>query len=86
MAGERTFMSEKRSIDLTAGDFLRIPVSVAHDDRGIEDVYLLSYVPTAVAECVPPMRTTEYKMPPFQGWQPKPAVTDADRVPGCYWM
>ena len=76
VSGERTFISEQGSIDLTAGDFLRIPVSVAHDNRGVEDVHLLFYIPAPVTECVTPSRTTAHKMPPFPGWEPKPAIAE----------
>ena len=76
VSGERTLITEKGSVDLTVGDFARIPVSVAHDNRGVEDVHLLFYIPAPVTECVSPTRRTEHKMPPFQGWKPNPAVTE----------
>lgn len=72
VTGQRTFISEKGSVHLEVGDFVRIPVSVAHDNRGIEDVHLLFYIPAPVEECIPESRHTEYLIPPFSGWEPKP--------------
>jgi uncharacterized cupin superfamily protein len=69
VAGERTLITEKGSVDLEPGDFARIPVSVAHDNRGVQDVHLLFYIPAHVTECVSAARTTEYKVPPFPGWE-----------------
>jgi mannose-6-phosphate isomerase-like protein (cupin superfamily) len=75
VAGERTLITEKGSVDLHTGDFARIPVSVAHDNRGVNDVHLLFYIPAPVRECVPESRHTKHIVPPFEGWQPKPGGT-----------
>lgn len=67
---ERTLITEKGSVDLRVGDFARIPVAVAHDNRGSDDVHLLFYIPAPVTECIPPTRTTEYTVQPLPGWEP----------------
>ena len=74
VSGNRTLISEKGSVDLEVGDFSRIPVTVAHDNRGVDDVHLIFYIPTPVSECVPASRTTEYLIPPFPGWEPGTAI------------
>lgn len=76
LAGTRTLITEKGSVDLAVGDFARIPVNVAHDNRGVEDIHLLFYIPAPVTECVAPTRTTSYTVPPFQGWEPNSRITE----------
>jgi uncharacterized cupin superfamily protein len=74
ISGERTLITEKGSVDLQVGDFARIPVGVAHDNRGVEDVHLIFYIPAPVNECITPSRKAEFKMPPFPGWEGKAVV------------
>ena len=76
LVGTRTLITEKGSVDLSVGDFARIPVTVAHDNRGVEDIHLLFYIPAPVTECVASTRTTSYTVPPFQGWEPNPQITE----------
>jgi hypothetical protein len=47
---------------------------VAHDNRGVEDVHLIFYIPAPVNECITPARKAEFKMPPFPGWEGKAVV------------
>src|SRR5579884_2643034 len=43
--GQRTLMTEHGTVELTAGDFARIPVTVAHDNYGRDDIHILFYIP-----------------------------------------
>ncbi|QKG18805.1 hypothetical protein [Actinomadura verrucosospora] len=70
VAGVRSLMTEIGSVDLVPGDFSRIPVGVAHDNYGREDIHILFYVPAPVLEAVPAERTSEAVIPPFDGWEP----------------
>ena len=74
VAGKRTLLSELGSVPLAVGDFARIPVGVAHDNRGIDDVHIIFYIPQGVEENISPYRSTEYKLPPFEGWEPMDTV------------
>jgi len=76
ICGERTLMTENGSVDLDPGDFVRIPVTVAHDNHGVEDIHLLFYVIGPVVECVSPTKTAEYENPPFPGWKANPAIIE----------
>ena len=66
--GSQTLMTELGSVDLAPGDFTRIPVGIAHNNDGREEVHLLFYVPASVLECGLPDRTAKYSIPPFRGW------------------
>ncbi|MFB4300294.1 hypothetical protein [Actinomadura sp. NTSP31] len=70
VAGVRSLMTEFGTVDLVPGDFSRIPVGVAHDNYGREDIHVLFYVPAPVVEAVPADRTSEMAIPPFEGWEP----------------
>jgi mannose-6-phosphate isomerase-like protein (cupin superfamily) len=87
ISGKRTLMTEKGSVDLDNGDFARIPVTVAHDNHGVQDVHLIFYLIGPVAECVPPTRTANCTIPPFPGWKANPAITEMMTEclgsPGC---
>ena len=86
LTGSRTLLTERGSVDLKAGDFARIPVYTAHDNRGLDDVHLIFYLTTPAPEQVTPSRKTEMKMPPFDGWQPRQVaevVTECLGTPGC---
>ncbi|MFC4911799.1 hypothetical protein [Actinomadura gamaensis] len=69
--GTRTLMTERGSLDLVAGDFSRIPVTVAHDNHAHDDIHILFYVPAHVEELRPPVRASELVLPPFAGWTPE---------------
>ncbi|KAL6247644.1 hypothetical protein RBB50_004992 [Rhinocladiella similis] len=71
VCGERTLMTEYGTVDLHPGDFSRIPVGVAHDNYGIDDIHLLFYIPAPVTECGPFTRRAEARDVQFEGWAPK---------------
>ncbi|MBO2457594.1 hypothetical protein [Actinomadura violacea] len=68
--GTRTLMTELGTLDLVAGDFSRIPVTVAHDNHAHDDIHILFYVPAPVAELRPAVRASDLVIPPFPGWEP----------------
>ncbi|MFC6880799.1 MULTISPECIES: hypothetical protein [Actinomadura] len=70
VTGARTLMSEAGSVDLEPGDFSRLPVGVAHDNYGRQDIHVLFYVPAPVTEERPADRTSRPAIPPFPGWEP----------------
>ncbi len=72
--GERTVLTELGTVDLAVGDMARIPVGVSHDNKAKEDVHIIFYIPQGVREVVVPYRSTEYKMPPFPGWEGKKSI------------
>ena len=55
------------TIDVRAGDFSMIPVGVAHDNRGVDDVHLIFYISAPVTECKQQERVSEYWSVPFDG-------------------
>ncbi|KAJ9654510.1 hypothetical protein H2198_006453 [Neophaeococcomyces mojaviensis] len=71
VCGDRTLMTEYGSVELCPGDFSRIPVGVAHDNYGREEIHLLFYIPAPVSEVVPPVKTAEMLVPPFETWTPQ---------------
>ncbi|KEF59190.1 uncharacterized protein A1O9_04034 [Exophiala aquamarina CBS 119918] len=75
--GPRTLMTEYGIVEHRPGDFSRIPVGVAHDNFGQEEIHLLFYIPAPVHENVPARSTGELRIPPFEGWesQAMPEVT-----------
>ncbi|MEV4049816.1 dienelactone hydrolase family protein [Amycolatopsis sp. NPDC049688] len=72
IAGERTLMTEHGTVELRAGDFSRIPRGVAHDNYGREESHLLFYLPAPVEELAAPVRSADFLLPPFPGWQAEP--------------
>jgi len=74
VTGTRELITEIGTVDLAPGDFSRIPVGVSHDNHGIDDVHFIFYIPQGVVENIPSHRSTEYRIPPFEGWEPKPAI------------
>lgn len=76
VCGERTLMTEHGTVELRPGDLSRIPVRVAHDDFGRQDIHLLLYIPAPVQDCIRTCRTAKLKMPPFPGWQAATVVTE----------
>ncbi len=75
--GERTQMTELGTIELLPGQFSCIPVGIAHDNYGREDIHLILYLHGPVQACVPAAVLGEYVDPAFPGWEPKmmPEVT-----------
>ncbi len=72
--GERTVLTELGSVDLAVGDMARIPVGVSHDNRAKEDVHIIFYIPQGVREAAVAYRSSEYRMPPFEGWEGKNSI------------
>jgi uncharacterized cupin superfamily protein len=71
ICGERTLMTEHGTLELRPGDFSRIPVGVAHDNYGRDEIHLLFYIPAPVEECGTFTESAKFVMPPFEGWQSK---------------
>jgi uncharacterized cupin superfamily protein len=71
VCGERTLMTELGTVELRPGDFASIPVGVAHDNYGREDIHLIFYLHGPARGCVPPSRVGDHKVPAFSGWEPK---------------
>ncbi len=69
--GERTQMTELGTIELRPGQFSCIPVGIAHDNCGREDIHLILYLHGPVRACVPAAALGAYKNPAFPGWEPK---------------
>jgi uncharacterized cupin superfamily protein len=69
ICGERTLMTELGTLELRAGDFSCIPVTVAHDNFGREDIHLIFYLHGPAISNVPPHALGKYQMPPFEGWE-----------------
>ncbi|MFT4229465.1 MAG: hypothetical protein QM602_04170 [Microbacterium sp.] len=67
--GERTLMTEQGTVELRDGDFVRIPVGVAHDNYGRRASHILWYFPTPIRDVGEVVRTAEVLIPPFAGWQ-----------------
>lgn len=80
VAGDRTLMTELGSLEHRPGDFSRIPRGVAHDNLGRRDIHLLFYVPAPVEELVPPVASSELRLPPFPGWE---AATVNELITEC---
>lgn len=68
--GERTLMTEMGSVELRPGDFSLIPVGVCHDNYGRSESHLLFYLPAPVQELTPAVKTSQMRVPPYEGWQP----------------
>ncbi len=66
--GDRTLMTEFGTVELTGGDFVRIPVGVAHDNYGRRASHILWYFPTPLEDVGDVVRTSEVVIPPFEGW------------------
>lgn len=66
--GSRTLMTELGSVELSDGDFVRIPVGVAHDNYGRRASHILWYFPATLADVGEVTRTSEILIPPFEGW------------------
>lgn len=71
ICGERTLMTEFGTVELRQGDFSRIPVGVAHDNFGRDEIHLLIYIPAPVRDVGPLSRTAQFLLPPYEGWEAK---------------
>ena len=74
VTGTRQVITEIGTVDLAPGDYSRIPVGVSHDNHAINDVHFIFYIPQGVVENIPSYKSSEYLIPPFEGWSPKPAI------------
>lgn len=74
ICGGRTLITECGTIEFEKGQFARIPVGVAHDNYGREDIHLILYFHGPAEPVVKPVAHGEYRVPPFPGWEPKPMV------------
>ncbi|XPP27384.1 MAG: hypothetical protein ACNYNX_04145 [Leucobacter sp.] len=70
IAGDRTLMTEFGTTELVPGDFVRIPVGVAHDNWGRRESHILWYFPAPIEDVAPVVRHSEALFPPFEGWEP----------------
>ncbi|MEJ7648827.1 MAG: hypothetical protein WKF57_07320 [Nakamurella sp.] len=68
IAGPRTLMTELGTVELRPGDFVKIPVGVAHDNYGRKESHLLWYLPAGVEDVGPVTNRAEVLIPPFEGW------------------
>lgn len=71
VTGERSLATELGSVELTPGDFCRIPVGVAHDNWGRSEVHLIFYIYGPIAEVVSSCRQSKADLPPYEGWEGK---------------
>lgn len=74
ICGARTLITECGTTAFETGQFARIPVGVAHDNYGREDIHLILYFHGPAVPCVAPVAHGEYRVPPFPGWEPKPMI------------
>lgn len=70
ISGERTLLTEMGTVELTPGDFCGIPVGVCHDNWGRKESHLLFYVDAPSQACLPAVRYSDARIPPFEGWAP----------------
>jgi homogentisate 1,2-dioxygenase len=68
VTGPRMLITELGTVNLEPGDFVRLPVSVAHDNWGREEIHLLFYVRERMVEQLPALRRSEPHV--FREWQP----------------
>jgi uncharacterized cupin superfamily protein len=74
--GERTLITDLGTLQLTAGDFTLLPATVAHDNRGWDDIHVLFYTPEPITELTDGVGESELRIPPFPGWEPGPLVNE----------
>ena len=68
VVGPRQLITEIGSVDLEAGDFVNIPVGVAHDNWGRQEIHLLFYVKAPLHRQQEPVRFS--KPHEFTAWEP----------------
>lgn len=74
VCGGRTLITECGTIEFEDGQFARIPVGVAHDNYGREDIHLILYFHGPAKPVVQPVAYGEFRSPPFPGWESRPMV------------
>lgn len=74
ICGQRALITECGTVEFGIGQLARIPVGVAHDNYGHEDIHLILYFHGPAVPCVPPVAHGEYRVPPFPGWQSKAMI------------
>lgn len=74
IAGDRTLMTEFGTTELVPGDFVRIPVGVAHDNWGRRESHILWYFPAPIEDVAPVVRHSEALFPPFEGGSRPPST------------
>jgi uncharacterized cupin superfamily protein len=68
VTGPRQLITEIGSVELEPGDFVNIPVGVAHDNWGRQEIHLLFYVKAPVDRQLEPVRfSTPHE---FTAWEP----------------
>jgi uncharacterized cupin superfamily protein len=85
ICGERALITECGTVRFDPGQFARIPVGVAHDNYGVEDIHLIFYLHGPAVPGVAPVAHGRHAVPPFEGWEAKPmieALTNAMGAPG----
>ncbi len=85
VCGDRALITECGTVHFQRGQFSRIPVEVAHDNYGVNDIHLIFYMHGPVVPGIPPVDYGRHRVPPFEGWEAKPmieAVTNAMGAPG----
>ena len=86
VCGRRTQMTELGAVDIEPGQFSCIPVGVAHDNYGREDIHLILYMHGPARACIAPVAEGTARIPPFEGWQERPMLeitTNGLGAPHC---
>lgn len=73
ICGSRTLITECGTIEFETGQFARIPVGIAHDNYGRDDIHLILYFGPAEPTQAP-VAYGEHRVPPFAGWESQPMV------------
>jgi quercetin dioxygenase-like cupin family protein len=68
VTGPRQLITEIGTVELEPGDFVNIPVGVAHDNWGRQEIHLLFYVRAPVARQMEPVRLS--RPHEFRDWEP----------------
>jgi mannose-6-phosphate isomerase-like protein (cupin superfamily) len=74
VCGGRTLITECGTVEFDVGQFARIPVGVAHDNYGREDIHLIFYFHGPAEPAQTPVAYGEHRVPPFAGWESQPMV------------
>lgn len=85
ICGERALITECGTVHFKPGQFARIPVDVAHDNHGVEDIHLIFYLHGPALPAIAPIDHGRHTIPPFAGWQAAPmleVMTNAMGAPG----
>ena len=69
IAGPRTLMTEIGTVELRPGDFVKIPVGIAHDNYGRKESHVLWYFPAGIEDVGTVSAQGEVLIPPFEGWR-----------------